>query len=205
MVPQRRAWTRAEAVVAANNPANSALVESAPGVEAVHVGEHAVGAAVGDLSLAPCSLGIALALLGTFFLALSGAGPDGPLKRFARRPGARLGPISVTTAVNEAVALFGNRFRMNELISILVGASLMSFLGLWDDRRGLSPWLKLIGQFLAASILVYSYDFPDALELPALLIGLGLAEEYALGATTLEDVYIRLTGDVEAAGREAAG
>ena len=36
------------------------------------------------------------------------------------------------------------------------------------------------------------------------LIGLGLAEEYALGATTLEDVYIRLTGDVEAAGREAA-
>ncbi|MCU0280956.1 MAG: ABC transporter ATP-binding protein [Acidimicrobiia bacterium] len=35
------------------------------------------------------------------------------------------------------------------------------------------------------------------------LIGLGLAEEYALGATTLEDVYIRLTGDAEAAGREA--
>lgn len=34
------------------------------------------------------------------------------------------------------------------------------------------------------------------------LIGLGLAEEYALGATTLEDVYIRLTGDVEAQGRE---
>jgi ABC-2 type transport system ATP-binding protein len=35
------------------------------------------------------------------------------------------------------------------------------------------------------------------------LIGLGLAEEYALGATTLEDVYIRLTGDVGAADREA--
>jgi ABC-2 type transport system ATP-binding protein len=34
------------------------------------------------------------------------------------------------------------------------------------------------------------------------LIGLGLAEEYALGATTLEDVYIRLTGDVAQAGRE---
>jgi ABC-2 type transport system ATP-binding protein len=33
------------------------------------------------------------------------------------------------------------------------------------------------------------------------LIGLGLAEEYALGATTLEDVYIRLTGDVEAGGK----
>ena len=28
------------------------------------------------------------------------------------------------------------------------------------------------------------------------LMGLGIAEEYALGSTTLEDVYIRLTGDV---------
>jgi ABC-2 type transport system ATP-binding protein len=36
------------------------------------------------------------------------------------------------------------------------------------------------------------------------LISLGLAEEYALGATTLEDVYIRMTGDVETAGRAAA-
>jgi len=34
------------------------------------------------------------------------------------------------------------------------------------------------------------------------LMGLGRAEEYALGATTLEDVYIRLTGDIAA--REAA-
>jgi ABC-2 type transport system ATP-binding protein len=34
------------------------------------------------------------------------------------------------------------------------------------------------------------------------LMGTGVAEEYSLGATTLEDVYIRLTGDLEA--REAA-
>jgi ABC-2 type transport system ATP-binding protein len=30
------------------------------------------------------------------------------------------------------------------------------------------------------------------------LMGTGVAEEYALAATTLEDVYIRLTGDLEA-------
>jgi ABC-2 type transport system ATP-binding protein len=35
------------------------------------------------------------------------------------------------------------------------------------------------------------------------LMGLGIAEEYALGATTLEDVYIRLTGDVAAASQAA--
>jgi hypothetical protein len=36
------------------------------------------------------------------------------------------------------------------------------------------------------------------------LMGIGVAEEYALGSTTLEDVYIRLTGDVEARGPAAA-
>jgi ABC-2 type transport system ATP-binding protein len=34
------------------------------------------------------------------------------------------------------------------------------------------------------------------------LMGMGVAEEYSLGATTLEDAYIRLTGDLEA--RETA-
>lgn len=36
------------------------------------------------------------------------------------------------------------------------------------------------------------------------LIGMRLAEEYALGATTLEDVYIRLTGEVSGADGEVA-
>jgi UDP-GlcNAc:undecaprenyl-phosphate GlcNAc-1-phosphate transferase len=67
-----------------------------------------------------------------------------------------LGGVAIYGAFIAAVILFGNRFRLNELISILVGASLMSFLGVWDDRRGLSPLLKLVGQFLAASILVVS-------------------------------------------------
>jgi UDP-GlcNAc:undecaprenyl-phosphate GlcNAc-1-phosphate transferase len=67
-----------------------------------------------------------------------------------------LGGVAIYGAFIAALVLFGNRFRLNELISILVGASLMSFLGVWDDRRGLSPLLKLVGQFLAASILVVS-------------------------------------------------
>jgi UDP-GlcNAc:undecaprenyl-phosphate GlcNAc-1-phosphate transferase len=65
-----------------------------------------------------------------------------------------LGGVAIYGAFIAALLLFGDRFRLNELISILVGASLMSFLGVWDDRRSLSPLLKLAGQFLAASILV---------------------------------------------------
>ncbi len=67
-----------------------------------------------------------------------------------------LGGVAIYGAFIAAVLIFGNRFRLHELVSILVGASLMSFLGLWDDRRSLSPFFKLIGQFAAASILVFT-------------------------------------------------
>jgi UDP-GlcNAc:undecaprenyl-phosphate GlcNAc-1-phosphate transferase len=67
-----------------------------------------------------------------------------------------LGGLAIYGAFIAAVLLFGNRYRLNELVSILVGASLMSFLGVWDDRRSLSPLLKLGGQFMAASILILS-------------------------------------------------
>jgi UDP-GlcNAc:undecaprenyl-phosphate GlcNAc-1-phosphate transferase len=65
-----------------------------------------------------------------------------------------LGGVAIYGSFIAALLLFGNRYRLNELVSILAGASLMSFLGIWDDRRGLHPLLKLLGQFLAASILV---------------------------------------------------
>jgi UDP-GlcNAc:undecaprenyl-phosphate GlcNAc-1-phosphate transferase len=65
-----------------------------------------------------------------------------------------LGGVAIYAAFIAALLLFGNRFRLHELVGILVGASLMSFLGVWDDRRSLSPLFKLGGQFLAASILV---------------------------------------------------
>jgi UDP-GlcNAc:undecaprenyl-phosphate GlcNAc-1-phosphate transferase len=67
-----------------------------------------------------------------------------------------LGGVAIYAAFIAAVLLFGDRFRLNELVSILVGASLVSFLGLWDDQRSLGPILKLAGQILAASILVFS-------------------------------------------------
>jgi len=65
-----------------------------------------------------------------------------------------LGGVAIYGAFIVAILVFGNRFRLHEAFSILVGATLMSFLGLWDDRRSLSPLFKLGGQVLAASILV---------------------------------------------------
>jgi UDP-GlcNAc:undecaprenyl-phosphate GlcNAc-1-phosphate transferase len=39
--------------------------------------------------------------------------------------------------------LVGNPFRIQEFASIIIGASLMATIGLWDDRRDLPAWAKL--------------------------------------------------------------
>ena len=65
-----------------------------------------------------------------------------------------LGGAAIFVAVILALLLLGDRFYVNQIAGIALGATLVSFLGLWDDRRGLSPWVKLIGQFLAATVLV---------------------------------------------------
>ena len=99
------------------------------------------------------------------------------------QPGARkihvnpiplLGGVAIYGACIAALLLFGNRFRLNELVGILVGASLVSFLGVWDDQHSLSPFLKLGGQFLAASILVLTGVRIGTFPWPALNIALTL-------------------------------
>lgn len=65
-----------------------------------------------------------------------------------------LGGVAIYLAVILALLLLGDRFYVNQVAGIFLGATLMSFLGLWDDRRGLSPWVKLGGQFLAAGVLL---------------------------------------------------
>jgi UDP-GlcNAc:undecaprenyl-phosphate GlcNAc-1-phosphate transferase len=64
-----------------------------------------------------------------------------------------LGGLAIYLGVIIALIILGNRFYVSQIIGIFVGATLVSFLGLWDDRRGLSPWVKLAGQFLAAGIV----------------------------------------------------
>ncbi len=65
-----------------------------------------------------------------------------------------LGGVAIYLAFIVALILLGDRFYVKEVAGIVLGATLVSFLGLWDDRKGLRPWVKLSGQFLAAGILV---------------------------------------------------
>jgi UDP-GlcNAc:undecaprenyl-phosphate GlcNAc-1-phosphate transferase len=57
-------------------------------------------------------------------------------------------------AVVVALLVFRERFGFTQLVSIMLGATWVSFLGVWDDRWGLRPTLKLIGQVVGAVILI---------------------------------------------------
>lgn len=67
-----------------------------------------------------------------------------------------LGGVAMYGAFVIALFLFADRFYVSQIISIIVGATWVSFLGVWDDRVHLRPSVKLIGQIFGALILVAS-------------------------------------------------
>lgn len=77
-----------------------------------------------------------------------------------------LGGVAIYGAFIIALLLFSDRFNLPQLVGILIGASWVSFMGIWDDRRGVSPLFKLLGQGAAAGLLIFSgtqvllFDFP---------------------------------------------
>ena len=72
------------------------------------------------------------------------------------KPVPLLGGVAIFGAVMLALIFLGEKRNVDQFVSILLAASLVSFLGLWDDRWGLGPAPKLLGQFLAALLLVMS-------------------------------------------------
>ncbi|MEW5961697.1 MAG: MraY family glycosyltransferase [Chloroflexota bacterium] len=76
-------------------------------------------------------------------------------------PTALMGGLAIYTAAISALALItvfstlslGNPFRVVEFLSILIGASLMAVIGLWDDRRPLPAWGKLGLQVMPAAVV----------------------------------------------------
>ena len=75
-------------------------------------------------------------------------------RKVHKRPMPRLGGAAIFLAFIVALLVFENRYNFQQLAGVLIGASFVSFLGIWDDRWGLRPILKLLGQILGALILV---------------------------------------------------
>ncbi len=86
-------------------------------------------------------------------------------------PTPRLGGVVMYLSTLIVTILLGGEYKLDQLAGLLVGASLVSFLGLWDDRFGLSPWIKLTGQLVAVGLLIFTGVFITSLRIPVLNYG----------------------------------
>jgi UDP-GlcNAc:undecaprenyl-phosphate GlcNAc-1-phosphate transferase len=74
-------------------------------------------------------------------------------RKVHKRPVPRIGGLAIYLAVLAAAVVLGRRFNFAQFGSIVVGATGISFMGLVDDRWGVRPLIKLMGQILAALLL----------------------------------------------------
>lgn len=90
-------------------------------------------------------------------LALQWGVVDNPsTRKIHSSPVPLLGGAAIYLAFILALFFVGDRTYINEVVGIFIGATLMSLMGVIDDRWGLGSYIKLFGQVLAAVILVYS-------------------------------------------------
>jgi UDP-GlcNAc:undecaprenyl-phosphate GlcNAc-1-phosphate transferase len=75
-------------------------------------------------------------------------------RKVHQRPMPRMGGAAIVLASLAAILIFQDRFEFQQLVGILLGGAFVSLLGTWDDRWGMRPIVKLVGQFFAAGILV---------------------------------------------------
>lgn len=103
-----------------------------------------------------------------------------------------LGGAAIYLAVIVALILLGDRFYVNQVVGIFLGATLVSFMGLWDDRWGLSPWFKLAVQFVAAGILALTDVRISLFPWPALNIAVTLL--WVVGITNAMNLLDNMDG-----------
>jgi UDP-GlcNAc:undecaprenyl-phosphate GlcNAc-1-phosphate transferase len=119
---------------------------------------------------------------------------DQPSKRKMHiRPIPRMGGVAIFIAVMLALVLLQDRRNFDQFVSILLAASWMSFLGLWDDRWGVKPMLKLLAQFLGALFLVAN-DVRVALPFLPYWANIGLTLMWLVGVTNAFNLLDNMDG-----------
>lgn len=120
-------------------------------------------------------------------------------RKIHRRPVPRLGGMAIFLAVVVAALLLGRRYNFTQFGSILVGATGVSFLGLVDDRWGVRPVVKIVGQILAALLLYATDIYVGTFHHPLLnLVTTVLWVGYITNAINLLDNMDGLAGGVAA-------
>lgn len=75
-------------------------------------------------------------------------------KKVHARPVALLGGIAIFASFSLAIIIYGGVNRIT--ISMLTGGWLLVLWGIYDDKYGMSPKIKLLGQFISALIVINS-------------------------------------------------
>ncbi|MBM3127543.1 MAG: undecaprenyl/decaprenyl-phosphate alpha-N-acetylglucosaminyl 1-phosphate transferase [Chloroflexi bacterium] len=104
----------------------------------------------------------------------------------------RLGGVAMYGAFIVALVLFADRFYVPQMIGIVIGATWVSFLGLWDDRVGLSAGLKLIGQIGGALILVIAGVSVELVPIP--LVNAAITVLWVVGITNALNLLDNMDG-----------
>lgn len=78
------------------------------------------------------------------------------LRKVHSTPMPRLGGLAIYLGFIVALLVLQTRFRINQAIGILIGATLVSIIGGIDDRSPVNPLPKLAVQVVAALILIYN-------------------------------------------------
>lgn len=120
-------------------------------------------------------------------------------RKIHARPVPRLGGAAILVAVLLVSVIVGERHNFDQFGSILVGAAGISFIGLIDDRWGLPPLVKLVGQIAAALLLYVSGVYVSAFPHPSLnVVATVFWVVYITNAINLLDNMDGLAGGVAA-------
>ena len=112
-------------------------------------------------------------------------------RKLHTKPLPRLGGIAIYIGSIIALAVF-DLFYLSQLVSIFLGATLVSFLGIWDDYRVLKPIIKLTGQIIAAIMLILSGIHVSFLPHPVLNIAASLL--WVVGITNALNLLDNMDG-----------
>jgi UDP-GlcNAc:undecaprenyl-phosphate GlcNAc-1-phosphate transferase len=114
-----------------------------------------------------------------------------------------LGGTAIYIGFIVALLLFGEGWVLSQAISIFVGATIVSFLGIWDDRWGVRPVLKLLGQAIAATVVILSGV--QVSFLPNQVLNLAITFIWILGITNALNLLDNMDGLSGGVGAVAAG
>lgn len=124
-------------------------------------------------------------------------------RKLHKAPIPMLGGVAIYLAVIGALLLYSDRRFIVQAAGILLGGTLISGAGVWDDHTGLNASIKLLAQVAAACILILT-NVQVQLPIPA-WANIGLTILWVVGITNAFNLLDNMDGLSSGIGAVAAG